>query len=273
MEPQQLPLSNSPSPNSQPVVTIAGGDQTISDSDNAAGERVSLSGNASDTDGQIVSYEWTVNTSVMGTEADIVLTLADGTSTIFLKVADNDGATNTTSVTVTIEEPSGFPEYNRSDYLTSWLDRDGDCIGTRDEVLMIESTIPVTLSNDGYDVLAGLWEDPYTAMSFTNPSDLDVDHLVPLSEAHDSGAAFWTRDEKRAFANDTTTAHALIAVDLSANRAKGAKDPALWLPPNQDYHCEYVRNWLNVKRKYNLNIDENERAAIESILMEVLQLD
>jgi hypothetical protein len=63
-----------------------------------------------------------------------------------------------------------------------------------------------------------------------------------------------------------TPAHALIAVDASANRSKGARDPALWLPTNTAYHCEYVRNWIDVKNKYNLDMDAAELATIESVL-------
>jgi len=258
---------NVPSPNSQPLVAIIDGDRSIGDTNNAAGELVSLSGSASDSDGQIVSYEWLVNATIAGIGVDVELTLADGINQVSLRVTDNNGASSVASVSITVGAPSsGFPDYNRSDYLTNWLDRDSDCIDTRDEVLMIESAISPTLSSDGCDVLSGLWNDSYTGTSFTNPSDLDVDHLVPLKEAHDSGAALWSTDRKREYANDLATAHALIAVDLSANRSKGSRDPAAWLPTNTAYHCEYVRNWVDVKNKYGLTYDEAELTAIESIL-------
>lgn len=261
----------SPTPNSSPVVTIAGGDRTISDSDNQAGETTSFSATITDPDGTFLSLELSVNGISSSTMADTTLTLIDGANTVVLKATDNDGGVGTDSVTITVEAPSsGIPDYNRSDYLTNWLDRDSDCVDTRDEVLMIESAVPPTLSSDGCDVLAGLWNDPYTGLSFTNPGDLDVDHLVPLKEAHDSGAYLWSTDRKREFANDLATAHALIAVDLSANRSKGSRDPAAWLPTNTAYHCEYIRNWVDVKDKYGLTYDEAEQAAIESILGKTL---
>jgi hypothetical protein len=261
----------SPTPNSKPVVTINGGNRTIPDSDNQAGESVSFSASIVDSDSVFLSPIWTVNGISSSTTADATLTLADGVNAVSLKVTDDDGAVGTDSVNITVVAPSNaFPEYNRSDYLTNWLDRDGDCVDTRDEVLMIESAITPTLSTNGCDVLSGLWNDPYTGRSFTNPSDLDVDHLVPLKEAHDSGAALWSTDRKREFANDLTTAHALIAVDLSANRSKGSRDPAAWLPTNTAYHCEYVRNWVDVKNKYGLTFDESEQEAIESVLGKTL---
>jgi hypothetical protein len=258
---------SAPVPNTSPTVSISGGNKTIADTDNSSGEPISFSATATDNDGSIATSEWLVNGSVVANGLSVSISLIDGITEVTFRATDNDGASSSTSVSITVKEASnGFPVYDRDEYLTNWLDRDGDCIDTRDEVLILESAIPVTLSDNGCDVLAGLWNDPYTAISFTSPSDLDIDHLVPLSEAHDSGAAYWTTEEKRAFANDTTTAHALIAVDASANRSKGARDPALWLPTNQTYHCEYVRNWVDIKNKYNLSMDEDEQSVIESVL-------
>ena len=75
------------------------------------------------------------------------------------------------------------------------------------------------------------WHDPYTGRVFTDPSLLDVDHVVPLKEAFDSGAKEWSRDKMVRYFNDLEHKDHLIAVDRSANRSKGARDPARWLPP------------------------------------------
>jgi len=125
--------------------------------------------------------------------------------------------------------------YDREDYLPRWADADGDCQNTRQEVLISESRVAVTLGPGQCRVIAGQWHDPYTGRVFTDPGDLDIDHLVPLKEAHDSGAALWPRPRKRAYANDLSHPEALIAVYNGANRAKGARDPASWLPPNVAY--------------------------------------
>lgn len=258
---------SAPAPNNAPSVAISGGSYTVADSDSAVGETVNFSATASDNDGSIATTEWLINGAVVASGLNVAIALAGGTTQVSFRATDNDGATSSTSVSITVEAPSsGLPAYNRDDYLTSWLDSDGDCIDTRDEVLILETTIAVTMDSAGCNVLSGLWLDPYTAQTFTNPSDLDIDHLVPLSEAHDSGAAYWTSDQKHAFANDLVTAHALIAVENSANRSKGARDPAEWLPTNLAYRCEYVRNWVDVKSKYGLEMDAQEQAAIESIL-------
>lgn len=156
--------------------------------------------------------------------------------------------------------------YNRDEYMTSWLDVDGNCRNTRHEVLAIESLVTPTFSANGCTVVEGLWYDPFTNQHFTNPSDLDIDHFVPLAEAHISGAWKWGTDRKRAFANDLLNAKALIAVSASANRSKGARDPAEWLPPNTDFHCDYVKDWTEVKRRYDLEMDIAEIAAIENVL-------
>lgn len=154
-------------------------------------------------------------------------------------------------------------EYDRDDYLPRWADRDDDCMDTRDEVLAAESLVEPTLSDDGCDVVGGRWRGRYTGQIFTNPSNLDIDHIVPLAEAHASGAAAWPIARKRRYANDLEHAAALIAVDAGANRSKGADDPAEWMPPDEEYHCRYLRQWVEVKNVWGLSMDRGERKAIE----------
>jgi len=178
-----------------------------------------------------------------------------------------NAATNPAPTPTPVPElPSAPIAYNRGDYMTSWLDEDKDCLDTRHEVLAIESLITPTFSSDGCTVIAGRWHDPFTGQEFTNPSDLDIDHMVPLAEAHDSGAWQWARDRKRSYANDLLNSKALIAVSASANRSKGSRDPAQWLPPNAAFHCDYVKDWTEVKRRHGLEMDVAEKAAIEGVL-------
>ena len=155
--------------------------------------------------------------------------------------------------------------YSRSLY-THWTDDDNDCQDTRQEVLIAESTQPVELDNSGCRVVAGRWFDPYTAQTVTNPSELDIDHLIPLAEAHRSGANAWDAERRRKFANDLFHVDALIAVTASANRSKGARDPARWLPPNHEYRCEYARAWVVHKATWGLALDKQERLALMQIL-------
>jgi len=158
-----------------------------------------------------------------------------------------------------------FPPYDR-DLYGGWIDADGDCQNTRQEVLIEESLTPVELDSRGCRVVSGQWLDAYTGKTFTDPSDLDIDHFIPLAEAHRSGASHWNSQRKRAFANDLSHPGALMAVSRSANRSKGDSDPADWLPPNSDFRCEYVRSWVLVKGYWDLSMDDREQSAVDSLL-------
>lgn len=175
--------------------------------------------------------------------------------------------------TVFEELPTSSSSYRREDYLSSWKDADGDCINTRDEVLQSTSLVTPVMSEDGCKVMQGRWYDPYTGQLYKNPQDLDIDHVVPLAEAHRSGADEWTRSEKQDFANDITNSGFLIAVDKSVNRSKGDGDPANWMPPNVNYHCEYVQLWKRIKKVYGLVFDQSEQLAINKIIKERCNLD
>ena len=157
-------------------------------------------------------------------------------------------------------------DYDRGDYLPYWADEDQDCINTRHEALIIESRIPVTMSRNGCFVIRGEWLDLATNQIFTEPADVDIDHTVALAEAHRSGAVNWSREKKQSFANDLVNSAVLKVMDDSTNAAKGDKDPSEWLPPNANYHCSYVKNWIKVKTLYELTFDEAEIIAIEKIL-------
>ena len=158
-----------------------------------------------------------------------------------------------------------IPEYNRSDY-KHCVDTDGDSQDARQEVLIAESEIQVTFENTrNCKVVSGRWTDPYTGESFTDPGELDIDHMVPLGNAHRSGAWNWTYQRREEYANDLQHPEHLIAVKASANRSKGAKGPDEWLPPTISYRCQYVRDWEAIKQRWNLVISEAEEAAIAQV--------
>lgn len=153
--------------------------------------------------------------------------------------------------------------YRREDWHRRWLDADRDCLNTRHEVLLRQSQAPVRIAD--CKVVAGRWRDPYTGRIFTNPAELDIDHLVPLAEAHRSGGAAWTAGAKQRYANDLNLPQALVAVSASANRSKSDRDPASWLPPDPGYRCQYVRDWKLVKQRHGLSMDAREAATIRSV--------
>lgn len=158
-----------------------------------------------------------------------------------------------------------LPEYLRKLY-RHWSDIDGDCQDTRQEVLIEESEIPVTFkSAEDCKVETGRWTDPYTGEVFTNPGSLDVDHMVPLQNAHRSGAWVWSFDQKKDYANDLDNPEHLIAVKASANRSKSAQGPANWKPPLQSYHCQYAQDWRAIKNRWGLTMTDDELAAVEEM--------
>jgi len=99
---------------------------------------------------------------------------------------------------------------------------------------------------------------PYTGLVFNSRYQLHVDHMVPLKEAWDSGAHAWSAQRLKDFANDLDLPAALIAVKVGANTSKGARDPAEWMPPKRTYWCSYLKDWVSVKRKWDLTIDQAE---------------
>lgn len=158
--------------------------------------------------------------------------------------------------------PGDSGGYDRADYHGYWQDADGDCQDTRQEVLIEESRSEVVLDAEGCRVVRGEWQDPYTGERFTDPSRLDIDHLVPLREVHDSGGDEWGERRRHRYANDLESPRTLIAVEAGANRSKGARGPAEWLPENEAYRCQYVSDWVRVKRRWELSMDRMERRAI-----------
>jgi hypothetical protein len=154
--------------------------------------------------------------------------------------------------------------YDR-DLFAHWNDADGDGCDTRSEVLQTESIAPVTFIS-GCTVATGSWTSPYDGATWTNASDVDIDHMVPLGEAWASGADVWTADQRQAYANDLDLPNALIAVTDSVNQSKGNRDPAVWLPPATSYACAYVIDWITIKYKWSLTIDSAEQMKLSSIL-------
>lgn len=155
--------------------------------------------------------------------------------------------------------------YVRDDW-PHWLDRNGNCRNTRTEVLIRDSLDPPRLSRDGCHVLFGLWKDAYTGEEFRKPDDLDIDHRVPLEEAHNSGGSRWSRERKAAYANDLTDPNTLVVVSAAANRSKGSKGPEEWLPPDDGRVCPYIAAWIEVKSHWSLSMDERERVTVGTIL-------
>jgi hypothetical protein len=148
------------------------------------------------------------------------------------------------------------PSYDR-DKFNHWTTTDG-CT-TRQRVLRRQNQRkpkpPCTAKK-------GKWYSAYDGLTFLAASKLDIDHVIALAEAWGSGAHAWDDDQREAFANDFDYRRSLIAVSASSNRSKSDQDPAEWMPPRAAYRCAYITNWIAVKYRWSLSVDEVERRAL-----------
>ncbi|WDM16520.1 HNH endonuclease [Streptomyces lavenduligriseus] len=146
-----------------------------------------------------------------------------------------------------------------------WVDADKDGCTTRAEVLKAEAVIAPE-QGARCALTGGEWYSPYDDRYIAGPNGLDIDHLVPLAEAWDSGASAWSPAERQSYANDLGDERALIAVSAASNRSKADQDPATWLPPAAGYRCQYATDWVADKTRWGLSIDTSEEAALSQIL-------
>ncbi|MEU3919957.1 HNH endonuclease family protein [Streptomyces sp. NPDC029004] len=162
---------------------------------------------------------------------------------------------------LTVKAEGSSTGYSR-DLFPHWITQSGAC-NTREVVLKRDGTNVV--QNSSCAAVSGSWFSEYDGATWTVASDLDIDHVVPLSEAWKSGANSWTTSKRQGFANDLTRPQ-LIAVTDNVNQAKGDQDPAEWMPSRTSYRCMYVRMWVDVKHYYNLSVDSAEKSALQSVL-------
>jgi len=157
--------------------------------------------------------------------------------------------------------------YARDRFGSAWADTDSNKCDTRDDILKRDLADVTFRSGGDCKVASGALDpDPYTGKDVTftrGRSNVDIDHVVALSDAWQKGAKYWDAAKRIAIANDPLN---LRAVDASTNRSKGDGDTASWLPPNKAYRCTYVANQVAVKKKYELWVTEAEKAAMKKVL-------
>ncbi|MFB7454859.1 HNH endonuclease family protein [Streptomyces sp. NPDC056194] len=136
-----------------------------------------------------------------------------------------------------------------------------DGCNTRAEVLLSEAVVAPEVAA-GCKLSGGLWVSYYDGQEVNDPAKLDIDHMVPLAEAWDSGASSWTPARREAYANDQGAAASLVAVTARTNRSKADQDPAQWMPPLPDAHCRYVGEWTATKLRWGLAADRDEIQAL-----------
>ena len=121
--------------------------------------------------------------------------------------------TPTTSLAITVVPiPADIPEYSRSQW-KHWTDEDGDCQDARQEALISESLVEATFESEREcRVATDRWYGAFVGIYVEAPGDFDIDHLVPLKNAHDSGGWAWSSDRKQEYANYLVDPDHLIAV-------------------------------------------------------------
>lgn len=143
-----------------------------------------------------------------------------------------------------------------------WSDLDKNGCNTRNDVIIHEALVKPKVEA-GCKIVkdTGKWYSAYDGLTVTNFSALDVDHMVPLAEAWDSGASKWDAAKREQYANDMGDENALIAVTAATNRSKSDQDPGDWLPAKDV--CTYIKNWVHVKLRWSLTVDDKELKAIK----------
>ena len=212
----------------------------------------------------------------MGGTAGLTAALEPGAEESFtaliLAVTDCDlemegGTELTATLVITIAPiPDDIPEYDRSDW-RHWVDADGDCQDARQEVLIEESLEPVTFETDEKcRVETGQWWAPHLGHHLGNPSQIDVDHHVPLKNAHLSGGWAWSPEMKEEYANYLGEENHLIALSSRHNRSKGARGPEEWAPPDNGIWCDYATDWAEIKERWNLTMTAVEAEIVMDML-------
>jgi hypothetical protein len=160
--------------------------------------------------------------------------------------------------------------YNRAKHFGSWLSDplDRPCLNTREKVLIRDSDRTVDLGPDGCTVKGGEWVDPYGGATHLRPVEVQIDHMVPLKNAYLMGASKWDAKARCVYANFLANDFHLLAVEGRLNQSKGDSDPSHWMPPNKQFHCTYLKDWLSVKMIWGLIMSPDEAQAISKLFKE-----
>ncbi|MGQ7298325.1 GmrSD restriction endonuclease domain-containing protein [Quadrisphaera sp. KR29] len=158
--------------------------------------------------------------------------------------------------------------YSREQFGQAWRDVDANGCDTRDDVLARDLTDVVFSRTDPCQVSSGVLVDPYTPKEIRfqrgpRSAEVQIDHVVALSDAWQTGAQQWTPQQREQFANDPLN---LLAVDGPLNAAKGDGDAATWLPPNKGFRCQYVARQIAVKAEYGAWVTQAEHDAMADVL-------
>lgn len=175
----------------------------------------------------------------------------------------------TTLATLDVKGRAAQTGYERFRFGPPWADVDRNGCETRDDILRRDLTRISYRDGDPCVVESGLLADPYSGrlIHFTRgwdtSIDVQIDHVVSLSNSWQTGSQYWRFGKRLRFANDPLN---LLAVDGVLNQQKGDGDTATWLPPDKTYRCAYVARQIAVKARYDLWVTPPEKDAMARIL-------
>lgn len=157
--------------------------------------------------------------------------------------------------------------YNRDHQFGGWLrdKTDQSCLNTRGKVLVRDSESSVSYNASGCTVASGDWDDPYSGKHYTQASDIQIDHFVPLKNAYMTGAFEWDYAKRCLYANYLGIGFHLLAVQGHENMKKSDSAPDGYVPPNTNYTCQYLKQWLEIKLIWSLRMTPREVSAVQNI--------
>ncbi|MFM8268416.1 MAG: DUF1524 domain-containing protein [Ilumatobacteraceae bacterium] len=239
----------------EPTTQVASTDTPTSASDTTAPTRPTSSADTPTT-----AAEPTGGSSTTITPSTIAPTTAAPTST-----TTSDPRPLALDVLATIPITSERGDGYVRELFRHWITQPSGC-STREAVLIRDTIGLPQVDPFGCTVVAGDWISPYDGARWEFPSDVDIDHVVALKEAWDSGAWAWSDARRQAFANDLTDRRTLRAVTDDVNQSKADKDPSNWMPPLESYWCTYLGDWVAIKARWGLSMDESEYGRARNLL-------
>ncbi|KFI99092.1 HNH endonuclease family protein [Bifidobacterium stellenboschense] len=174
--------------------------------------------------------------------------------------------------TLAVDDDPNASGYSRDAFGYRETDDDGDGCDIREDILardLKDVTFKGATGRYACTVASGTLDDPYTGRTIrftrgaTTSAAVQIDHVVALENAWQSGARGWDTAKRYRYGNDP---YNLLAVDGPANQEKGSASAAYWLPTNGAYRCDYVARQIGVKSKYGLTVTSAEKDAMLAVL-------
>jgi hypothetical protein len=207
--------------------------------------------------------------AIIGVTIGLILPQVNSTTAKLTGEYTATGSAADTLNALTVDDRQNSSGYDRDSFGFRQTDTDGNGCDARDDVLARDLTDVRYKYAGSCTVESGTLADPYTGQTihFVRGKDtsrlVQIDHVVALENAWQSGARDWDDAQRHVFGNDP---YNLLPVDGQANQEKGSASAAYWLPTNGEYRCEYVARQVGVKDKYQLTVTSKEKDAMLAVL-------